>query len=284
MRESRFLGIDFSGAADAWRPRRKTPSVWIATLESNRLTGLQSVQHLASGRPPFDALVDLLAAGDFRAAGIDAPLSLPARHMPEGGHRQLVADVLALGPAPGRPFPAAADLVAMAARAAPLILKKPTRATEDDWRAQRINVRSTLWDGPRGGAAFTAASLTLLARARCPVWPWKDAPGMLVEAFPAAQLRAWGMDPTNYGPPSKPAHKTEAHLAARRQRRADILAEVTRRAGVKIPRAHHDTMVEITDALDACLAAFGARAAATGALRLPPPPTWKQEGAIAVHV
>lgn len=283
MGDSRFLGIDFSGSAEAWRPRRKTPTVWIATLDANRLTDLRPVQALATDRPPFDALVDLLAAGDYRAAGIDAPLCLPARHMPRGGHPRLLAGVLALGPAADRPFPLAADLVAMAAHTAPLITAKPTRTTEDDWRARGVNVRSTLWCGPRGGAAFTAASLTLIARARRPIWPWKDGAGMLVEAFPAAQLRAWGLPHTNYGPPSKPEHNTPAELAARRQRRADILAAVNRRTGVKVSRSDLETMTQTTDALDAFLAAFGAKAAATGALHLPLPAPWKQEGAIAVH-
>jgi hypothetical protein len=283
MRDDRFLGIDFSGAAAAWKPRTSSPTVWIATIDGARLTSLKPVQNLSPGQPPFDALVDLLAAGDYRAAGIDAPCCLPARHMPKGGHAQLLADIAKIPPAPDRPFPMAADLLALATGAAPLLTAKPTRATEDDWRRQGVNVRSTLWAGPRGGAAFTAACLTLLARAQRPVWPWHDAPGMIVEAFPAAQLRAWGLPHTNYGPPSKRAHKTDAERAARRATRASILAAVKARTKLHIPRDLETLMQDNTDALDALLAAFGAKAAATGALHLAKPPTWKQEGAIAVH-
>ena len=66
------------------------------------------------------------------------------------------------------------------------------RETEQLWRRRGINVRSTLWNGPRGGAPFTVASLTLLASVDRPVWPWsRAASGLLVESFPAGQLRHW---------------------------------------------------------------------------------------------
>lgn len=284
MGDSRFIGIDFSGSADAWRNRHKAATVWLAIVEGGHLAELVSIQQLAGDTPPFDKLVDLLAAGRFRAAGIDAPLSLPARYVPAaGGHAQLLADVLALGPAADRPFPRGADLVELAKRNAALETTKPTRQTEDEWRRQGVNVRSTLWAGPRGGAAFTAASLMLLARAQCPIWPWKDAPGMLVEAFPAGQLRAWGLPHISYGPPSRPEHKTEAERRTRRDRRHAILKSVTARTGIQVSRTFEDTMTECTDALDAYLAVFGARAAANRTLRFEKPANWKTEGAIAVH-
>lgn len=100
-----------------------------------------------SARPPFRRLCDELSKGDFNAAALDAPFS-----------------ILTVTGAPP-----------------PLSLPKPLRATEAYWRDQGINVRSTLWNGPRGGAPFAAACITLLHRAGRPVWPWAKAPGMLVE-------------------------------------------------------------------------------------------------------
>jgi hypothetical protein len=40
--------------------------------------------------------VKLLAAGDFEAAAIDAPFSLPLAHMPRGGHAELLQQIRAL--------------------------------------------------------------------------------------------------------------------------------------------------------------------------------------------
>lgn len=70
--------------------------------------------------------------------------------------------------------------------------KKLWRHTESEWQTRGVNVRSTLWNGPRGGAPFTVACLTLLHRTGRPIWPWcRDEKNCLVEAFPAAQLRHW---------------------------------------------------------------------------------------------
>jgi hypothetical protein len=103
MSEARFLGIDFSGGAGPWRVSCARPTVWIAVLETFRLADLRPVQQLDGGGEPFDRLTRLLREGRYRAAAIDAPFSLPARHMPAGGHAQLLADIAKLPPAADRP-------------------------------------------------------------------------------------------------------------------------------------------------------------------------------------
>jgi hypothetical protein len=268
MSEARFLGVDFSGGAGPWRPVCAKPTVWIATLEAFRLADLRPVQELEGDGEPFDRLAALLREGRYRAAAIDAPFSLPAAHMPEGGHARLVADVGAMEAAVDRPFPRGEALVEYAGRVAPIADAKVWRETE---RGVGALARSTLWNGARPGAPFTAACLTLLHHAKRPVWPWKDAPGMLVEAFPAAQLKAWELPNMGYGlPEEKPV-------------RARIVAGLEGR-GLMIEAGYRKQMLASPDALDAVLAAFGGRAAANRQLKHPRPASWKIEGAIAVHV
>lgn len=267
MSEARFLGIDFSGGAGPWRPTCVRPTVWIATLEAFRLADLHPVQQLEGDGPPFERLAALLREGRYRAAAIDAPFSLPERHMPPGGHAQLLADIAGLPPASDRPFPRGAAILAYARTFASIASAKPTRQTERQYNA----ARSTLWNGARPGAPFTAACLTLIARAKRPVWPWKDAPGMLVEAFPAAQLKAWGLPYTSYS------------SAEDRPARQAIVGHLERVRHLDIAPAFRRQMLASPDALDSVIAAFAGRAAANRQLRLDKPPTWKIEGAIAVH-
>jgi hypothetical protein len=267
MSEARFLGIDFSGGAGPWRPVCARPTVWIAALEGFRLADLCPVQKLESDGEPFDRLVQLLREGRYRAAAIDAPFALPEQHMPAGGHAQLLADIAALPPAEDRPFPRGAAILAYARAHAPLTTAKPARQAERQYNASR----STLWNGARPGAPFTAACLTLVAKARRPVWPWKDGPGMLVEAFPAAQLRAWNLPHVNYSD------------AEARPTRAKIIAAIEQCQSLDIHPTDRRQMLASADALDAVIAAFGARAAANRQLKLPKPSNWKIEGAIAVH-
>lgn len=267
MSEARFLGIDFSGGAGPWRRVCAKPTVWIAALEGFRLADLRPVQKLDGDGDPFDNLVDLLKQGRYRAAAIDAPFCLPEAHMPPGGHAQLLKDISQIPAADDRPFPRGADLVAYATTHAPLASAKPSRLTE----RQHSATRSTLWNGSRPGAPFAAACLTLIARAQRPVWPWKDAPGMLVETFPAAQLRAWGLPHTSY-----------ADLEARPVR-ARIITHLEETKHLLIDAADRKEMLKSSDALDAVLAAFGARAAANRTLKIEKPPNWKIEGAIAIH-
>jgi hypothetical protein len=267
MSEARFLGIDFSGGAAPWRQTCARPTVWIASLEGPRLVELMPVQDLPGEGQPFDRLVAFLAEGRYRAAAIDAPFALPERHMPPGGHSQLLKDIVQLPAADDRPFPRGADLLAYARQHAPLATQKPARLTE----RQHVATRSTLWNGSRPGAPFAAACLTLVARSQRPVWPWKDGPGMLVETFPAAQLRAWGLPHTGYSDEDA------------RAVRARIVTHLETTQGVMIDAASRREMLRSADALDAVLATFGARAAANRQLRFQKPPTWKIEGAIAIH-
>jgi hypothetical protein len=262
-----FLGIDFSGGAGPWKARCSKPTVWIATIEdivAPRLADLRPVQSLPGEGEPFTRLVSLLRAGDFAAAGIDAPFALPARYLPEGGYMELLNRVDRLSPMPDRPFASGAALVALAAETAPLDQKKPYRDTERVWVERGVNTRSTLWNGPRGGAAFTAACLTLLARSGRPVWPWKYGPGMLVEAFPAAQLRTWALPHRGYGKPAQ--HNARKLILVGLGKRLDFTA------------SQRDLMLGSADALDAVIAAFGAIAAA----REGAPAEYPADGLVAV--
>ncbi len=262
-----FRGIDFSGGAAAWRPRCSRPSVWIATVKVTdrvRLIDVVPVQALAGTGDPFARLVELLRSGDYIATGIDAPFCIPVRHMPPGGHPGLLAAVAALPDAADRPFPSGASLVGWAAAVAPLDALKPLRATERYWASHGVNTRSTLWNGPRGGAPFTAACLTLLTRAARPCWPWSAEPGMLVESFPAAQLRTWGLPYTGYAAPDQ------------RAARQVILDGLRRR--IEMTPAWIAVLRDQPDALDAVLAAFGAIAAATRGT----PPVVPPDGLISV--
>ncbi len=158
-----YLGIDFSGGADPWKARCSRPTVWIATIEdivAPHLTDLRPVQSLLGDGEPFARLLALLRAGDVAAAAIDAPFAIPAKYLQPGGHRELLDRAGTLPPAPDRPFASGAALVELAQEIAPLDQKKPHRETELVWVKRGVNTRSTLWNGPRAGAPFTAACLT----------------------------------------------------------------------------------------------------------------------------
>ena len=190
---SRFIGIDFSGGARPWRISVRNPTVWIATVrDSGSMLGLEQVipvQSLEGAGLPFDRLIQFLRAGDFEVATIDAPFSLPVAHLPPGGHVELLEQVRALPNGPDRPFPTGASIVTLGEAIAPKVQPKPLRQTETFWVSRKVNTRSTMWNGPRGGAPFAAACLRLLERSGRPVWPWTAFQnGILGEAFPAAQL------------------------------------------------------------------------------------------------
>lgn len=265
----RYLGVDFSGGAASWKARCSRPAVWVAVLDHGRLEDLRPVQDLRGEGSPFDRLVHLLAAGDFCAAGVDAPFCLPVEHLPEGGHRDLLERVGDLPQAPDRPFPYGAQLVELAVSVRPPETSKPLRRTELHWRRRGLNVRSSLWNGPRGGAPFASACLTLLARAGRPLWPWEQGEGMLVEAFPAAQLLTWGAPFQRYG-----GGEDE-------ETRAIILDALSER--VHIPERFRSGLRSCPDALDAVIACFGARAAALGRQADPPPSPLPRDGWISVE-
>ena len=252
---SRFIGIDFSGGARPWRRSVSRPSVWIAIVEADfekpRLVDLIPVQALAGTGAPFERLARFLSAGDFTAAGIDAPFSLPLDHMPPGGHDELLRKALALPNGPGRPFPLGKSIVELGEAVAPKSQAKPLRATEAIWAARKVNVRSTMWVKPRGGAPFAAACLRLIGLSGRPCWPWNQfEPGILCEAFPAAQLQHWGLPYMGY------SGSVGATV------RAGILAGLDRR--VRMSSAHAQIAAENPDALDAIIAVFAAIAVASG--------------------
>jgi len=208
----RWLGIDFSGDYRMWSPGRSKTNVWIADVRSQGeqkvLNCLVPVQRVAGVATPFRNLINLLKSRDFEAAAIDAPFSLPFEYLPAGGHERLLDIVSKAERAQDRPFPEAKDFLRSVLADRPLNSKKPLRRTEQYWRDRKVNVRSTLWSGPRGGAAMTSACLTLLCSAQCPIWPWDQPPGrgLLVEAFPAAQLCHWKLCYQAYNGRQEQAH------------------------------------------------------------------------------
>lgn len=274
---SRWIGIDFSGNHLEWRPGRRKSNVWIAelvdTLGGLSLERLYRVQSLPGDGPPFERLGRFLAAGEFIAAAIDAPFALPAEFMPASGFEGLKGLVAEM-PHEGRPFPKAVHLIeAVASEHQPRGLKA-YRATEDEWRARGVNVRSTMWAGPRGGAAFTLACVRLLGLSGLPVWPWAKSGGALVaEAFPAAQLREWGLPHQGYNGQKKDAPAV----------RVRIVEGVCERFPALDLGEYRATIEDDADALDALLCAFSARAVSEGRLASLPGEQAESEGWIAVH-
>ena len=268
-----LYGIDFSGNYTMWTPGCGRSNVWIATARAQpdamSLVDLQRVQQLPGEAHPFERLASLLAHSDYRAAAIDAPFSIPARYLPEGGWQTVLRDVEAF-PKARRPFAKGAELVAYACQNAPLQVKKPLRRTEQSWADKGVNVRSTLWNGPRGGAPFTVACLSLLAKVKGPVWPWTRADrGLLVEAFPAGQLRAWDLEHKGYAA-SDPS-----------SRRDSILEAVSRR--IEIPDPLRRCCRSNADALDAVVCLFAARAVVHELTKPEDPAAAACEGWIATH-
>ena len=269
-----WLGLDFSGDAGKWTARCSRSNVWLATVEDKRgkpyVRSLRRVQQLDGDYPPFERLADYLFKADFAAAGIDAPFALPKEHMPKGGHAALLKAVAAL-PREGRPFAKGAALVDWAKTIAPVTSAKPMRETERKWRARGLNVRSTLWNGARGGAPFTAACLTLLHAAGRPCYPWATSgDGMMLETVPMAQLKVWNLPFVGYD--------GDKGAATRRT----IVAGVAKR--VELPDEITKLCLSSADAVDAVVCALIARAWSMGKLLDYGAPTHPIEGWIVVGV
>jgi Protein of unknown function (DUF429) len=250
-----YIGVDFSGGARPWRSEILRPTVWLSFLQSSsgnlKLIKLLPVQALNGAGTPFDRLVRLLVAGEFEAAAIDAPFSLPARYMPSGGHAELLQKVRALPNGIDRPFPRGRQIVELGESIAIKNCAKPLRVTEAYWTVRGVNTRSTMWAGPRGGAPFAAACLRLLEQTGRPCWPWTISNNaMLVEAFPAAQLIHWGLPFQGYS--GLEGSKTRTLILKGLRQRLSMTSAQTK------------LMYQSDDALDATIAAFGAVAAATG--------------------
>jgi hypothetical protein len=148
------------------------------------------------------------------------------------------------------------------------------RATEQHWRKRRINVRSVLWNGPRGGAPFAAACLTLLAECGVPAWPWtRGGAPLLAETFPAGQLRQWDLPWFGYN----------GAAPAARQCRKQIVAGLFARTRLRVSADQEKRMLASADALDSVICALAARGLATGALANEPEAAAAREGWIAIH-
>ena len=236
------------------------------------VTELQRVQYLAGNGPPFHRLANLLAAKRFSAAAIDAPFSLPSRYVSKGGWLKLLQLVDALSIDAGASFPGARLLIALAQTISQLECQKPLRHTEKLWSDRRINVRSTLWWKPRGGAPFAAACMKLLAKAGFPpCWPWStQSEGLVVEAFPAAQLWSWKL----------PFQKYDGRDGT------SVRQEIIRSLECRINFGGFRKQAEETaDALDAVISSFAAIAAFRGEAIQPDGDCdlISREGWIAVH-
>ena len=276
---ARWLGVDFSGDVRQWQPGvgRERARVWIAEVsgigEALQLTDLRPVQEL-DGDPesPFERLVRRLARPDYRAAGIDAPFSVPAAFLPSRSHRSLLSIVEGI-PREQRPFPAGSELLTAVAPRYGATGTKEYRETEQRWRQRAVEVRSPLWGGARPGAPFTAACLTQLHRAGRPIWPVTaaDHSALLVEAFPAAQLCQWG----------RPSDGYDGDHEFAQQRRIDLVEMLD--GGLEMSEPHMQRLVASADALDAVLCAFGAMAVTEDRLADEPSLVADAEGWIAVH-
>jgi predicted nuclease with RNAse H fold len=211
------------------------------------------VQELPGTGTPFDRLVKFITAGKFEATTIDAPFSLPSRHLPPGGHAELLRSIRELPNASDRGFPLGSDIVLLGEN----VMKKhqhepkPLRETERYWAERGVNTRSTMWSGARGGAPFAAACLRLLELAGRPIWPWHDPqPGILGEAFPAAQLFEWGLPHRAYSKPDQTA-----------TRKVIVRGLSTR---LSMDPVDERKLLDSPDALDATIAAFAAIAVSKG--------------------
>jgi Protein of unknown function (DUF429) len=279
----RWLGIDFSGDNEQWKPSRAaSTNVWLASLErageSLRVFELEPVQGLPGDEPPLHRLAKLLASGTHEAAGIDAPFCIPHAYMGTRTHAALLAAVGGLACLP-RYFPQGRAFVeAVTGSPPPLSPPKPYRETERLWAnkgvsassKKKLNVRSTLWAGARGGAPMTAACLALLNAAARPVWPFTaSGAGLLVEAFPAAQLRQWNLPTESYGGSKGAVNR-------------GVIVDALIRRGLRLG-SHEAKMRAKADATDAVLCAFAAMAVTDAVLAVMPPSIAASEGWIAVH-
>lgn len=277
MLADELIGIDFSGDARQWRLAPNRPNVWIATGHTTgvklRVTGLCAVQELPGTLRPFDRLREFVANASSSYAAIDAPFSVP--HSVATDAKAVWNQVLNL-PKNGRPFARGQRLVEAVGPHFGPRGAKILRSTEQSWRAKGVNVRSTMWAGPRGGAPFAVACMTLLAQHDGPIWPLlvDGRKGcVLIEGFPAAQLHQWGQPHFGYN----------GITAGALTRRALILDWIRHERGLEVGGTDRSMCLASADALDAVICLFGAAAVANKRLAVPASENAAMEGLIAVH-
>jgi hypothetical protein len=276
-----YLGIDFSGSQTQWNSNTPASNVWVATVNADgdrmQLAALVRVQRLPGDGRPFFRLSNLLRQRTYAAAAIDAPFSVPWWFFTDGldDHSHLLQIVNELPLNPAQDFPDQHTFVAAVRREIVFEFTKPLRVTESYWRGRTVEVRCTVWTGGRPGAPFASACVKLLAQAGCEIWPWNggDTIGVVVEAFPAAQLRQWGLPHRQYNGPAGQAN------------REVIVADLTANRQLQISDSDLATIRTDADALDAVICSYAARAVAENRLGvgLPPFDAWRLEGWIAVH-
>lgn len=275
-----YVGIDFSGDQTQWNPNVQASNIWIAEVEEHgatvNLLNLERVQQLPGQGRPFARLATWLANGKFSAAAIDAPFSIPWWFFAQGfvDHPGLLAVVNNLPLMNAQDFPTCNAFIASVAAGIPFQFSKPLRVTEGYWPGRGVNTRSTVWRGPRSGAPFASACIKLLANVNRPAWPWAGPEkSPLVEAFPAAQLRHWGLPFEQYNGPAGQAN------------RAAITLDLTTNRGLNVNNVLLATIQADADALDAVLCSYAARAVVQNQLgvALPPFDSWQREGWIAIH-
>jgi len=271
-----LIGVDFSGNVDQWRPTVSRPNVWVAFgtsgSETLMVSDLLPVQDLPGSEAPFPRLRRLFADRSGSICAIDAPFSLPIRFICEGAEKAW--HQIAMLPREKRPFCRGDALVQALAPDLPPRGKKIYRDTEWHWIRKGVNTRSTTWYGPRGGAPFAAACISLLAKHDGAVWPFRmNGPGaMLCEAFPAAQLRHWGLPHTSYSDNSAGANA-----------RGVIVAALEERYGLNLRPDLRALCLDSADSLDAVICLYAAQALGRSRLESDLGSSALAEGWIAVH-
>jgi len=112
----------------------------------------------------------------------------------------------------------------------------------------------------------------MLQKANCPVWPWNKGGevGLLVEAFPMAQLYRWNLPHEGYNGRGDHAFKV----------REKIISGILPLIDLGEFQA---ALIENADALDAVICAFAPIAVNTGKIAVFPDKVAILEGWIAIH-
>jgi len=279
----RWLGVDFSGNYRMWLPNIKSSNVWIADVRKEKkgiiLSNLCSVQDLEGHGCSFERLVKLLGKREFKAAGIDASFSVPIEYLPDKDHSKLLQ--LVVDEKSDRPFISGKRFIEKIEEHSTRVPagSRPLRKTEIYWQHNRkVSTRSSLWKGARSGAPMTAACLTLIQESKCPIWPWCDdnQTGMLLEAFPAAQLCHWQLPYKGYNADKLKNSEKNAKALSKRQQIIEVIEEF-----VSLGR-YKSMMLESADALDAVICCFAAMAVTSSDLVNSPKDNERAEGWIAV--